>query len=392
MSYLRTRQHQNVGGCCIIGMFLAVFYGIWKLIRAVAVLFWRGSVYLFNALYYLYAWPLLAIEYLWKRGGLYRIFGIGLTIILMIVLAIALLVNNNPNTPGAPQPAEAARGRTSTPTATAKRQIVSTRTMTRTATRTATRVATRSFTRTATRTATPTPIPTTRTGATKPVDAQAAKVVKVIDGDTVDVSFNNQTVRLRLIGIDTPESVDPRKPVQCFGIEASNYSKNILLNQTVYLERDTSQGEYDVYNRLLVYIWLDDTTLFNQKIIAEGYAFEYTYRLPYRYQTAFKAAQQSARSSQNGLWSPTTCNGDINTGATTTVIPKSPTIMTIPTATMTAAERAYPCLVGQIKGNPDSLIYHIPTGRWYAQTRNSRVVCFTTEQEAVLAGYRKSSN
>lgn len=372
MSYLRTRQNRDVSGCCIIGMFLAVFYGIWKLIRATIALFWRGGVYFFKFLYYFYAWPLLAIEYLWKRGGIYRLLGIGLTIILVIVLAIAMLSRNNPNAPGAPQPVEAAHARTITPSATTKRQIISTRTATRTATRSQT--------------------PTVHSGVTKPVDAQAVRVVKVIDGDTVDVRINAQTVRLRLIGIDTPESVDPRKPVQCFGIEASNYTKRILLNQTVYLERDATQGEYDAYKRLLVYIWLDNSTLFNQKIIADGYAFEYTYRIPYRYQTAFKAAQQSARRSQAGLWSPTTCNGNPNTSVTTTAVAKSPTIPANPTATMTTAERAYPCRVGQIKGNPDSLIYHVPTGRWYAQTRNNRVVCFPTEKDATLAGYRKSNS
>lgn len=369
-------------------MFLVVFYGIWRLIRAVAVGLWHITAYLFKGMYYLYAWPLLAVEYLWKRGGFFRILGISLTVIIIIVFAVALISNTTPDTPGSPQPAEASRMRTATTT----QQVTKTRTRTRTRTQTATRTTTRSATRTATRSSTQTPIPTSNTGITKPADAEAVQVVRVVDGDTVDVLIDEQTVRLRLIGIDTPESVDPRKPVQCFGVEASNYTKTLLLNQTVYLERDVTQGEYDVYDRLLVYVWIDDTTLFNQKIIADGYAFEYTYRIPYRYQNLFKAAQQSARSTSTGLWSPTTCNGDVNAGVTTTpVIDRSPTVTSIPTATMTAAERAYPCQVGQIKGNPNSMIYHVPTGQWYAQTRNSRVVCFDTEQAAILAGYRKSS-
>lgn len=384
------RNNRDVSGCCIIGMFLAVFYGIWRLIRFFAVGLWRVSIYFFKALYYLYAWPLLAVEYLWKRGGVYRILGIGLTIIIIVVLATALISNNAPNTPVSPQPAEAARKRTATPTITPKRQIINTRTRSRTVTPKRPRI-TRTATKRARYTTTRTPSPISSVG-TKPVDAQIAQVIKVIDGDTVDVRLNNQTIRLRLIGIDTPESVDPRKPVQCFGIEASNYTKNVLLNQTVYLERDPSQGEYDIYNRLLVYIWLDNTTLFNQKIIAEGYAFEYTYRLPYRYQSQLQTAQQTARGRKIGLWSPSTCNGDVNTGITTTAVAKSPTRTTLPTITRTDAERAFPCQIGQIKGNPDSSIYHLPNGRWYAQTRNSRVVCFDTEQEAILAGYRKSSS
>jgi endonuclease YncB( thermonuclease family) len=386
MSHLHSRRSPNVSGCCLIGMFLAVFYAIWHIIRAVFIALWHVGAYVFKAIYYIYAWPLLAFEYLWKRGGLYRILSIGLIVIIIIVFASAFLRNTSPNSPGAPAPVEAARMRTHTPTP--KRQIISTRTRTRTAT-----VRRPSATRSATPSRTATPLPTTSTGAVKPADAQAAQVVRVIDGDTVDVQINSQVIRLRFIGIDTPESVDPRKPVQCFGIEASNYTKQTLLNQTVYLERDATQGEYDIYDRLLVYVWIDDTTLFNQKIIADGYAFEYTYRLPYRYQNLFKAAQQTARSTNTGLWSPTTCNGDVNTGVTptTTAVAQSPTITRIPTATMTTAERAYPCQAEQIKGNPDSMIYHVPTGQWYAQTRNSRVVCFDTEQAAILAGYRKST-
>lgn len=391
MSHLHSHHSPNVSGCCIIGMFLAVFYGIWRLIRAIAVGLWRISAYLFKGMYYLYAWPLLAVEYLWKRGGFLRMLGIALTVMIIIVFAGAFLSNTTQDAPNSPQPAEAARIRTAT--ATPKKLVAKTRTRTRTATRTSTRVPTRTFTPTPTHTATSTPSATTNAITTKPSDAQAVQVERVIDGDTVDVRLNNQTVRLRLIGIDTPESVDPRKPVQCYGIEASNYTKSLLLNQTVYLERDASQGEYDIYDRLLVYIWIDDTTLFNHKIIADGYAFEYTYRLPYRYQSMFKAAQQTARSTSTGLWSPATCNGDVNTGVTTTpVIDRSPTITSIPTATMTDADRAYPCQINQIKGNPDSMIYHIPSGRWYASTRNSRIVCFDSEQEAIQAGYRKSSS
>lgn len=381
MSHLHSHHSPNLSGCCIIGMFLAVFYGIWRIIRAIAVALWRVSKYFFRALYYLYAFPLLAVEYLWKRGGLFRVFGIVIIIVMIIIFAGVLLSNATPDSPGAPQPVEAARIRTVT--ATPKKHLAKTRTRTRSATRTPIRTRTR----TATMTRTASPRPTTSTVVTtKPIDAQAVQVIRVVDGDTVDVRIDGQSVRLRLIGIDTPESVDPRKPVQCYGIEASNYTKSLLLNQTVYLERDATQGEYDIYGRLLVYIWIDNTTLFNQRIIADGYAFEYTYRTPYRYQSMFKAAQQTARSTTAGLWSPTTCNGDVSTGVITT-----PTILTIPTATMTATERAYPCHINQIKGNPDSMIYHLPSGSWYAQTRNKRIVCFDSERAATQAGYRKSS-
>lgn len=135
------------------------------------------------------------------------------------------------------------------------------------------------------------------------------RVVKVIDGDTIDVEIEGKIERLRLIGIDTPETVDPRKKVQCYGIEASNKSKEILLNNFVVLESDETQGDRDKYKRLLRYIFLPDGTNFNLFMISEGYAYEYTYQDPYKYQFDFKEAQRVASENQKGLWNPSTCSG-----------------------------------------------------------------------------------
>jgi micrococcal nuclease len=143
-----------------------------------------------------------------------------------------------------------------------------------------------------------------------PRNLPQGNVVKVVDGDTVDVQLNGQTVRLRLIGLNTPETVDPRRPVECFGKEASAHAKQLLNGQTVYLENDPSQQERDQYGRLLRYVWLTDGRLFNLQMIAEGYAYEYTYDLPYKYQSAFKSAQKNASSNNLGLWSPQTCSGN----------------------------------------------------------------------------------
>lgn len=85
-----------------------------------------------------------------------------------------------------------------------------------------------------------------------------AAVDRVIDGDTVDVDLNGKIERIRLIGMNTPESVDPRRPVECFGKEASNRAKALLSGKTVYLETDDSQGTRDQYGRALRYIWLDN--------------------------------------------------------------------------------------------------------------------------------------
>jgi micrococcal nuclease len=126
-------------------------------------------------------------------------------------------------------------------------------------------------------------------------------VTRVVDGDTIKINYAGKTETVRLIGIDTPETVDPRKPVQCFGKEASDYLKSLLSGKSVQLEFDDSQGKRDKYNRLLAYIWLGGKSI-NLQMISEGFAFEYTYNLPYKYQKLFKAAQKSAGSQNIGLW------------------------------------------------------------------------------------------
>ncbi|MEK9207587.1 MAG: thermonuclease family protein, partial [Patescibacteria group bacterium] len=125
---------------------------------------------------------------------------------------------------------------------------------------------------------------------------EAYKVIKVVDGDTIDVDINGEISRLRLIGIDTPETVDPRKPVQCFGREASNKAKELLQGQFIFLESDETQGERDKYKRLLRYVFLPDGRNFNLLMISSGYAHEYTYDEPYKYQADFKQAEIDARS------------------------------------------------------------------------------------------------
>ncbi len=138
-----------------------------------------------------------------------------------------------------------------------------------------------------------------------------ASVIGVVDGDTVDVRFDDgSTERLRLIGIDTPEVVDPRTIVQCFGREASAHAHELLDGQSVEIETDPSQGSRDRYGRLLAYIWLPDGRNFGEVMIGDGYAHEYTFRRPYAYRDDFRAAQFAALSQQLGLWSPETCAGN----------------------------------------------------------------------------------
>jgi len=146
-------------------------------------------------------------------------------------------------------------------------------------------------------------------------------VIKITDGDTIDVSIDGQKQTIRLIGLNTPETVDPRKPVECFGKEASNKAKELLTGKRVVIEKDDSQGTYDKYQRLLAYVFLEDGTNFNKWMIENGYGYEYTYNLPYKYQKEFKMAQEQAKAQGKGLWANNACQKETET----TVVPTEST-------------------------------------------------------------------
>jgi len=133
-------------------------------------------------------------------------------------------------------------------------------------------------------------------------------VTKVVDGDTFKIQDQTTEKTIRLIGLDTPETVHPTKPVECFGKEASNAAKQKLSNQKVKLLRDPTQSDTDKYGRLLRYVYLQDGTLFNQWMIKEGYGFEYTYNLPYQFQAEFKEAETQAQEEKKGLWKDGACD------------------------------------------------------------------------------------
>ncbi len=145
-----------------------------------------------------------------------------------------------------------------------------------------------------------------------PANLEEGNVTRVVDGDTIDVRVNGRTERVRMIGLNTPESVDPNRPVQCFGIEASSFTKALLTNQTVLLEADPTQGDRDQFDRLLRYVWLSDGRMVNLELIGGGYAAQYTFDQPYKYRDTFIAAEYNARDTDAGLWSPTTCGGDFS--------------------------------------------------------------------------------
>lgn len=121
-------------------------------------------------------------------------------------------------------------------------------------------------------------------------------VERVVDGDTVVLDGGE---RVRLLGINTPESVDPRRPVQYFGKEASKFLKTLAEGRRVRLEYD--QDRSDRYGRTLAYLYLDDGTFVNAEIVRQGYGFAFT-RYPFRHMEEFRRLEREAREQGRGLW------------------------------------------------------------------------------------------
>lgn len=223
---------------------------------------------------------------------------------------------------------------------------------------------------------------------------ETAMVHYVTDGDTVRVKIKGQNYIVRLIGVDTPEIKDPRKAVQCFGQQASDYTKKMLLNQTVTLESDPVAGNKDMYGRLLRYVFLENGTNYNRKLIADGYAYEYTYQSRlYRYRDDFKQAQKDARENKLGLWADSACAGLTSPITAKNIVPAT----SIPPDTKTISLPNLPAPSCVIKGNISAKekIYHLPGCRSYSQTiinENAGEKWFCSEQEAVKSGFRKAKN
>ena len=126
-------------------------------------------------------------------------------------------------------------------------------------------------------------------------------VKRVVDGDTFyvkDGSSKGQSVRL--IGINTPETKHPRKPVEFYGKEASAYLTSLLEGKSVRLEFDVDK--YDRYNRLLAYVYLEDNTFVNDELVRNGYANVSTYPPNVKYVDVFKKSERKAREDNKGLW------------------------------------------------------------------------------------------
>lgn len=157
------------------------------------------------------------------------------------------------------------------------------------------------------------------TFATEPGGYEDATIVRVVDGDTIEVRIEatapgpgaglakvGREYSVRLIGIDTPESVKPNSPVECFGREASAAATALLDGERVRLVKDVE--ETDRYDRLLRYVYLGDE-LANARLVVNGYAAAYTYPPNVRHSELFVQLEREARDNDRGLWSPDTCQG-----------------------------------------------------------------------------------
>ena len=144
------------------------------------------------------------------------------------------------------------------------------------------------------------------------LNLEYAKVLRVIDGDTIVVSLLGKKNVVRLIGINAPESVHPTKKLQCYGKESSDKLNSILLNKYVLMMSDPVVGNYDKYNRLLRYVYLLNGKSINKIMINLGYSYEYTYKKQkYKFRKLFIASEKRARKRKLGLWSVSRCNGKL---------------------------------------------------------------------------------
>lgn len=146
----------------------------------------------------------------------------------------------------------------------------------------------------------------TESGTTTLPVAESGTVLRAVDGDTIEVSLCQdvgvcRTDTVRYIGVNTPETVDKRKAVQCFGKEASSVNKKLVVGESVLLVKDVS--DRDKYGRLLRYVFLSkDKTFVNLYLVQNGYAEAATYPPDVALSKLFVAGAREAREGKRGLW------------------------------------------------------------------------------------------
>lgn len=202
-----------------------------------------------------------------------------------------------------------------------------------------------------------------------------ADVKRVVDGDTFETK---QGEKVRLIGVNTPETVKPNSPVEAYGKEASDFTKKMLSGKPIYMFRDA--GDKDTYGRLLRYVFIaGESVMYNEQLVSEGYANTMTIQPNVMFQKKFLELEREARSNNKGLW---LTSGSANAPSST-----APTKSAPPPSTNTKC--AQPKIKGNINSKKDK-IYHMPGGRYYEETVAEQLFC--DEKEAQAAGFRKSKD
>ncbi|WP_307864636.1 thermonuclease family protein [Allobranchiibius sp. CTAmp26] len=244
---------------------------------------------------------------------------------------------------------------------------------------------------TATSTATSTPAATHSPTSQSSSLGALVPVLSVIDGDTIAVRIDGVRRKIRLIGVDTPETRKPNTPVQCFGKQASSEMQSLVQSRSVRLQADPSQGDVDKYGRSLRYVFTADGRNVAQTLIAGGFGREYTYDTAYRYQAPFRAAESAARRTHAGLWGACPSFGSPVEGSRPSTSPApAPVAPSTPVPAAPADCR--------IKGNINSKgekIYHLPGSATYDKTvitpsKGERYFC--SEAAAVAAGWRAAQD
>lgn len=138
-----------------------------------------------------------------------------------------------------------------------------------------------------------------------------SRVTRVVDGDTIHAILDSEPaneVKVRFLGVNTPETVDPRRPVECFGKQASDFTKSLLADKRVLLVADPEADEVDKYGRLLRNVYLDDGTDVNAELIRQGYAYAYvSFPQNLSRKAYLRSLEAEARENNRGLWNPDNC-------------------------------------------------------------------------------------
>jgi len=137
--------------------------------------------------------------------------------------------------------------------------------------------------------------------------AKIFTVANVVDGDTIDINIPDgeyNHTRIRLWGVDTPETKKPDTPIMYFGPEASEFTKELVLGKTVTIYLDEKQTR-DKYDRLLAYVQLPDEKYLNEVLLSEGYAYA-DLRFKHGFYNKYKQLESAARRGKKGLWEKVT--------------------------------------------------------------------------------------